>query len=162
MLSSLIKGLEKLNGNIAAASHEQQGAPSKRRRLDPEAIDGWNHDFPALPDAKVLDEMFKAYFSHVHPWIPMVHEARLRRRLTNDADFERLHIVLCSMVLVSSRYIQDDMASQRLSEFEKQSPHLRDVVVSQAMKHLSVESLQALTIIAFDHVSMPTAMSMHQ
>lgn len=103
--------------------------------------------------------MLKSYFNHVHPWIPIIHEGRFRRRLDDDAERDKLHLVLQSMILIASRYIEDEDISNPFLRSADESENHRDWVVSKAMKHLSVENLQALLIIAFNDVRLPTTRS---
>ncbi|KAK7419272.1 hypothetical protein QQX98_003424 [Neonectria punicea] len=58
------------------------------------------------------------------------------------------------MILAASRYIDDDDTAISLVGTTEQSDDFRDWVVSKATKHLSVENVQALIIIAFDDSSM--------
>lgn len=56
------------------------------------------------------------------------------------------------MVLAASRYIEDvEIASAWTVSYEEQM-QARDWIVAQATKDLSVESLQALAIVAFNDV----------
>ncbi|CRK40054.1 hypothetical protein BN1723_004680 [Verticillium longisporum] len=57
---------------------------------------------PSLPDGDVLDGVLRAYFAHVHPWIPMIHEGRFRRRLADPDEHPRLH----SLSRVNSYFLQ--------------------------------------------------------
>ncbi|KAI8173593.1 hypothetical protein KHU50_004594 [Colletotrichum sp. SAR 10_65] len=63
-----------------------------------------------------------------------------------------LMVVLHAMVLAASRYIADEDTATTAFGAPQQRVMARDWVVSQAMKHLTVESLQALIIVAFNDI----------
>jgi hypothetical protein len=129
--------------------------PGKRRRLDDE-IPPLNFPHlprsPSLPDPELLDTIISTYFSHVHPFIPMVHKNRLRRRLEKQEEKEKLEILLHAMTISTARFIND----KRLTSITANPTPYRDWVVSTGMQGLSVENLQTLIIIAFTDVSCPT------
>nr|XP_036589757.1 C6 transcription factor [Colletotrichum truncatum]KAF6801762.1 C6 transcription factor [Colletotrichum truncatum] len=163
IMSFFAKELQKFNSKTAGSfgegktSHETDNQPprAKRRRLD-------DHDevqplvlgigTPSCPDEDELQTVLQAYFSHVHPWIPILHEARFRRRLAEPSEFEALRVVLHSMILSASRYISDEEVAAAVFGSPQQRIGVRDWIVSQAMKHLTVESLQALIIVAFNDI----------
>ncbi|KAH7159512.1 putative Zn(II)2Cys6 transcription factor [Dactylonectria estremocensis] len=137
----------------SSPSQNHNGASTKRRRLNDDhtyAPSGFGNCTPDLPEGEALEEVLKSYFSHVHPWMPIIHESRFRQRLSDDAERGKLHLVLQSMIIVVSRYIEDDFEFSSDSTSQEKAEGHRDWVVSKAMKHLSVENLQALLIIAFN------------
>jgi hypothetical protein len=107
---------------------------------------------PILPPSPILHTIIRAYFSHVHPWIPMIQEKRFRRRLTNAAERPRLLVILHAMVVASWRYTDNECRDSYLISLEDVE-YARNWIVSSAISSFCVESLQALTIIAFDDVS---------
>ncbi|KAL2812260.1 fungal-specific transcription factor domain-containing protein [Aspergillus granulosus] len=129
------------------ASHN--GPPSKRRRLDNGGAAPYfpTHD-PPLPDDTILSHVLEAYFIYVHPWTPIIHEARFRRRFVDDGERDRLQLIIHSMVLVAQAYVEDSDTAASLERPHNQWEEIRDWIVSQAMKQPSVENLQALVIIA--------------
>lgn len=88
----------------------------------------------------------------------MLHEGRLRRRLSDDAESRELGVVIRAMVLVTARYVQDPDVAASLIQSKEQSEMTRDEIVAVAMRQLSVESCQALIMIAFDDVSPPQSL----
>ncbi|KAH7002435.1 fungal-specific transcription factor domain-containing protein [Ilyonectria destructans] len=160
ILSLLATELQKFNATPSSPAQstprrEQNGASAKRRRLNDDRAYEQRilaNGIPHLADERELDEVLKSYFNHVHPWIPIIHEGRFRRRLDDDVERDKLHLVLQSMILVASRYIADEDISNSLLRSAEESENYRDWVVSKAMKHLSVENLQALLIIAFNDI----------
>ncbi|KPM44114.1 hypothetical protein AK830_g2435 [Neonectria ditissima] len=162
ILSLLATELQNLNGTPSSATatspslgRERNGASIKRRKT--------RHDYgyesrtlanciPSLPHMEAIDDLLQAYFIHIHPWIPIIHEGRFRRRLADNAQRERLHLILQAMILVASKYTGDKDTPATPVTSTDQSDDFRDWVVSKAMKHLAVENVQALLIIAFDDI----------
>ncbi|BCS21763.1 Zn(II)2Cys6 transcription factor [Aspergillus puulaauensis] len=151
ILSSLAAGLQKLDKRPAISG---AGPSLKRPRHD---SDGAHYiplptGLPPIPDDTVLSHVLEAYFIYVHPWTPIVHESRLRRRLVEDHQREKLHLVVYSMILVAARYIEDGDTAAYLSQLVDEPENMRDWLVSQAMKQPSVENLQALVMVASDDI----------
>ncbi|KAL2784174.1 fungal-specific transcription factor domain-containing protein [Aspergillus keveii] len=144
-LATTLQGLSKQSPSTSS----QSGPPTKRRRLDHDDHGAYllSRD-PPLPDDTVLSHVLEAYFIYVHPWTPIIHEARFRRRFVDDGERERLQLIIHSMVLVAHGYIEDPDTATSLERQPKQWEENRDWIVSQAMKQPSVENLQALVIIA--------------
>lgn len=136
-----------------AAEHSQR---TKRRRLNDydEPLSPMSSGGPALPDEGLLQSVLQAYFSHVHPWIPILHEARFRRRLAEPAMRRPLKVLLHAMVLSASRYIADEDSASAAFGSLQQRTQVRDWIVADAMKNFNVESLQALIIVAFNDASL--------
>lgn len=160
-MSFFAKELQKFNakssGPISGAhlqGADDQLPRTKRRRLEnhDEAYPSRGSNMLVLPEEEILQVVFQAYFSRVHPWIPILHEASFRRRLAEPHNFDALRVVLHAMVLAASRYIADEDTATTAFSTPQQRVMARDWVVSQAMKHLTVESLQALIIVAFNDV----------
>ncbi|KAK4118835.1 hypothetical protein N657DRAFT_583002 [Parathielavia appendiculata] len=101
---------------------------------------------PSLPPAHALDLILEAYFECIHPWIPMIHQSRFRRRLDDPRERPKLGVVLYAISLTAARFV----ASQHVAI--PQPAELRRWVVSAAMDRMSVESLQALIILAFNDI----------
>ncbi|KAM0331312.1 hypothetical protein ACHAQA_002982 [Verticillium albo-atrum] len=162
ILSFFAKELQRFNERSDAVpvqrpprfEEPQPRASAKRRRADSsEDIRGpIRLNVPSLPDGQVLDYVLRAYFTHVHPWIPMIHEGRFRRRLADPDEHHRLHVTLHSMILVASRYIEDVDSAVALTVSCEKQEQVRDWIVAQAMRDLSVENLQVITMIAFNDI----------
>jgi hypothetical protein len=65
-------------------------------------------------------------------------------------------IVLHAMVVASTRFVNADSYGLADEEVLSMVQRSRSTVVLNAMDDLSVENLQALVIVAFDDVSLPT------
>ncbi|KAF9887759.1 hypothetical protein FE257_009565 [Aspergillus nanangensis] len=164
ILSSLATSLQSLNRRQSSLTRpcsrnqnqdQERSSTAKRRRTeeDGQRCQSFPTDHVAeIPEDLVLGDVLEAYFTYVHPWTPIIHEGRLRRRLDEDVDRDKLSLVIQAMILVASRYIEDAETAALLCKSPKQSEDLRDWLVSKAMKQPSVENLQALVIIATDDI----------
>ena len=99
-------------------------------------------DAPSLPGPDVLEPILTAYFAHIHPWIPMIHQGRFFQRLLGENEREELLIIIHSMVLAAAKFVPGAARYVRT--------HTRNWVVCTAMDRLSLENLQALIILAFN------------
>ncbi|KAH7250833.1 fungal-specific transcription factor domain-containing protein [Fusarium solani] len=156
ILLSLAQEICKLSGQSPKSSSVPEGSDvsRKRRRISSDVghqhVD--RHNAPSLPDNSVLEQIISAYFTHIHPWIPMIHEARFRRRIQDDTGKDTLHLVLQAMVLVASRYVSSKVIADRAMTFAGDQEDFRDWIVAKATKSMSVENLQALIIICFNDI----------
>ncbi|RDW68801.1 Zn(II)2Cys6 transcription factor [Aspergillus mulundensis] len=150
ILSSLAAGLQKLE-----QSGSLDAGPSKRRRIDENGAHCAvrSIDLPPIPEDDILSHVLEAYFIYVHPWTPIIHEGRFRRRLVDDSEREKLYLIVQSMMLVARKYVEDDDTATYLEKSMGDTGDTRDWLVSKAMKHQSIESLQALIIVASDDIS---------
>jgi len=103
-------------------------------------------DSPTLLGQPLLDEIVTAYFAHVHPWIPMIHQGTFLRRYAAHTEQRQILVILHAMIIATSKFVPD---AQELSHTLICA---RTWVVSTAMDCISLENLQALIIIAFDDI----------
>ncbi|KAJ4311805.1 hypothetical protein N0V84_010259 [Fusarium piperis] len=154
-LLSLAQEICRLNAKSPTSLSVPGGgnASHKRRRISSDV--GHEHvhgrNIPALPDDNVLEHVINAYFAHIHPWIPMIHEARFHRRIRHNTGRGSLHLVLQAMVLTASRHVPSKVVGDAAMTFADDQD-LRDWVVAKATKSMSVENLQALIIICFTDI----------
>ena len=141
------------SSNPTASGPDTAGSRKRRRATEDESIRGTNYNeedetspSPALPAPRALAAILDAYFTCIHPWIPMLHQSRLRRRLADPRERSKLDIVLHAMTLVTSRFVQHEHVTVA------GPARLRTWVVSTAMDRMSVESLQAMIMLAFSDV----------
>lgn len=111
--------------------------------------------YPQLPPPQFIEAIVTLYFSHVHPWIPMLNQDRFRSRLRYPAEIQRIDVILHAMYVSVHRYLPGSMGENApgLEYPGWSTTSLRRWVVTTAMDNLSVHGLQALIIIAFDDVS---------
>lgn len=111
--------------------------------------------YPQLPPFPLIETIVTVYFSHVHPWIPMLNQDRFRSRLQSPPhEIQKLDIILHAMFVATCRYLLSDQQDAEASVAYRgwSLLSLRRWVVSMAMDNLSIQGLQALIIIAFDDV----------
>ncbi|CAN9407444.1 unnamed protein product [Alternaria sp. RS040] len=151
ILALLAKELPKLtdglsNGGVATPATNEES--NKRRRLADKdniilhTLD--SDEVPPLPQAEMLEAIVAAYFSRVHPWIPMIHQARFLQRFSIEQQRRKLSVVIQAMILAASKFVSGSQGGH--------VEQARRWVVCTAMETLSLESLQALTILAFDDI----------
>ena len=107
----------------------------------------------SLPAPELLEYIVDTYFERIHPWIPIIHETRFRRRMHDPDQRSSLVVILHAMVVAAIRFRYSDDSINSQAEAEAKAKTSRSIVVLTAMDDLSVENLQALIIIAFDDVS---------
>ena len=153
ILALLAKELPKLvNAQMnRSTSHScpNNEQPSKRRRVNSETDHVTTtslEESPILPSLDLLDVIISAYFTHIHPCIPMIHQARFRRRLGDMNDSATLEVILHAMIVSSSKFVPHANISPDLIRCS------RKWVVSTAMELVCLEGLQALIILAFTDV----------
>jgi hypothetical protein len=153
ILALLAKELPKLvNAQMSkSTSHSclNNERPSKRKRVNSETDHVTitsSEESPILPSLDLLEVIISAYFTHIHPCIPMIHQARFRQRLAGINDSVTLEVILHAMIVSSSKFVPHANISPDLIRCS------RKWVVSTAMDLICLEGLQALVILAFTDV----------
>lgn len=152
VMAILAREIQRLS-QVTPSSHQQpidsNERPQKRQRFESQEQPGPLVGMPPLPSTIVLDQIIDSYFSRVHPWIPILQENRFKQRLGDPEERPRLLVVLQAMTVAAIRQVDPlllcGMTEERLEI-------IRDWVMTTAMSSLVIESLQALTIIAFNDV----------
>ncbi|KAK2794112.1 hypothetical protein FQN52_009194 [Onygenales sp. PD_12] len=168
ILSFLAQDLRRsdVSNNYAGYNESQEDGPHyrKRRRLDDGdeekstptcPLDSVTTSARLVADSlrsDTLEDVLATYFDHIHPWIPIVHQARFRRRLLDRTQRSRLDVVLRVMVLVSSRFIENHESATDILAAGLTTAKARDQTISDSMNRLCVESLQALVICVFNDI----------
>ncbi|KAJ5287418.1 hypothetical protein N7478_003104 [Penicillium angulare] len=139
----------------------QSSGPRKRRRVDSCGNPHIHLDVPfedlldassSLPAPDLLENTVNEYFNKIHPWIPIIHETRFRSRMHDPEQRLQLVIIIHAMVVAAIRYAHPEAHGISAADVELKARRSRNIVVLNAMDSLSVENLQALTIIAFDDI----------
>ena len=94
-----------------------------------------------------------AYFKHIQPWTPILHEAKLRARLSASNYTSQVTILIHAVIVAAVRLVDDETLRSRPDYVEQLISDSRNKVLLLGMDGLSVENLQALSIIAFSDVS---------
>ncbi|KAK2746163.1 hypothetical protein FQN55_005792 [Onygenales sp. PD_40] len=129
--------------------------PQKRRRMDrDEASEELDVDSDAytLPSSSVVSAVVETYFAIIHPWIPMLHQARFQHRLHDPRQQPKLAVILHAMMVVALPHVRLDIREMVPGGIDAAVRKSRSTVILTAMDSLSVENLQALIIIAFDNM----------
>ncbi|CAI7610453.1 unnamed protein product [Penicillium pancosmium] len=134
--------------------------PRKRRRVDTCGNPNIELQLPledleatsSLPAPDVLEEIVDTYFERVHPWIPIIHETRFRRRMHDPDQRGSLVVILHAILVAAIRFKCSSSSTASQGDAESRARRSRSIVVLTAMDSLSVENLQALIIIAFDDI----------
>lgn len=136
----------------------------KRRRIDnaspthvePQVYSDELHDLAAqLPPDQVMDAIVDAYFDRIHPWIPMLHRSLFLSRLNDPQQRLGLTVILHAMVTAALKFVDEGTRSMLRGQVDNIVKRSRNTVILMAFDSLSVENLQALTIITFDDVLSP-------
>jgi hypothetical protein len=125
---------------IRRSAHVTAGHPPHYSKLDQAMIP------PGLVDALV-----EFYFSHIHPWIPVLHVRQFRQRMRTPEERCKMSNILQAITSVCLRlsnhpWLGDADIRSRLAESNRQA------VILQSLESFSVEGLQALIICAFDTI----------
>lgn len=161
LLSFFTKEFQKFiesRGQAPGSPPLQSPAPGtgggKRRRLDGDLSyhTGLGVEHARTHTDEELQLILDAYFTHLHPWIPMIHEARFRQRLSSEDEQKDLQIIIHAMILAATKYIKDPEVAASFLASQSQMQQLRDSIVATAMRQLTVENSQALLIVAFNDV----------
>ena len=121
--------------------------PKKRLRRENGGTFDLANDGPGLPNRESLESVVTAYFDNVHPWIPLIHQARFLGRFAEPSAYDDSCVILHAMVIAAAKFVPgvdlDDVASLRAR---------RNKVLCTAMNCISLENLQALVVLAWDDI----------
>lgn len=101
----------------------------------------------------LLNELLNAYFSRIHPWVPIMQERAFRTKVVQAIERNKLEIVLYGMLVATLRFLDTERLPWPAHSTKSVSGIARNHVLLNGMNTLSVESLQALIIVAFTDVS---------
>lgn len=155
----LSEGNSFLNEETHVDSTPQIDVSRKRRRQDYEGLNetlelsDYADTLSALPEPRLLDAVLDTYFAKIHPWVPLIHEGRFRARLENPQERLKYDVVLHALVAITLKHVSFENYGLGRADAVRQIRLSRNVVMLSGMGNLSVENLQALVLITFDHVS---------
>jgi hypothetical protein len=150
VLHLLARELPKLleTGNV---DEEATTAPTercrKRKQPDDHLVFGFADEGADLPERTHLDAIVVAYFSRIHPWIPLIHQARFKNRFSDLSTHNGIRVILHAMVIAAARFVPNSSVDSH-----EVLQARRKMVVSTAMESVSVENLQALVILVWDDI----------
>lgn len=123
--------------------------------MEPESESGLEDSGRSSQDlftGQICEKLVTAYFTHVHPWIPMIHEGTFRRKLHQSNRQRPPLILLHAMVFGALRLLDTKEAALQSRCVQYEVERSRRFVILEATDNLSVENLQALVITAFTDV----------
>jgi hypothetical protein len=108
-----------------------------------------------FPPSDILESAIDLYFRKIHPWIPCIHRASFNVRWRDEVDAQKLTILVHAMLSASMKHLPFPSFGLKEADVDRQVRLSREVVMRNAMDHLSLENISALIIITFDHVRIP-------
>ncbi|KAH8893635.1 hypothetical protein GQ53DRAFT_780440 [Thozetella sp. PMI_491] len=135
--------------------------PRKRARLERNV----HYDLPVehsrfltaphmvLSSPDMVEELLDSYFEHIHPWIPILHEAQFRKNILDEHGRNRNSIILHAIIVAALRLVEGESAFVPVEQIVDVVRGSRDTVVLNAMDDLTLQNLQALIIITFTDIS---------
>jgi hypothetical protein len=106
----------------------------------------------SLPSQVILQSVIKTYFQSLHHWIPFLHQSHFEIRLSDPTKRRGLTVVLHAMVCSTLKLVDGDSLRMSRADVHRQVKHSRQIVLLTAMSSPSIENLQALVILAFNHI----------
>lgn len=106
-----------------------------------------------LPDQAILVQVVDFFCVSFHHWMPHLHKQRLQTRVrqgTRDAAFD---LIIHALVAIGLRHLSPTVLFMDSDQIQKQIKISRMIVETMSMREVSTESLQALILIVFEHVS---------
>jgi hypothetical protein len=139
---------------------DQEERPvSRKRKLDQsylgsslmelDLIDIRDH----LPSQPLLEKLVDYFCVSFHHWIPYLHKQRLQHSVHTATWSPQLDLVLHALVVATLRHVDRNVSFLDDDQIAHQTRISRYIVETFAMRTVSLESLQALTMIVFDYVS---------
>lgn len=121
--------------------------PRKRMRTIGGRSGDFSDDGPALPSHTQLQSVVAAYFDNIHPWIPLIHQARFLTIFSEPSKYGASTVILHAMVIAAAKFVSDlDVDSVELLRAR------RNLVLCMAMDNMSLQNLQALCILVWDDI----------
>lgn len=96
----------------------------------------------------VLSELCSIWFKRYHPWFPILHQPSLTESLQNLERSETLSQLLAVKAICSVTLVHYESPLVSADERRQWSDSLRDTVCCQALKQVTLQSVQALLIIS--------------
>jgi hypothetical protein len=150
---------ESVGGHVNAVEHENHVLNPLKRKLSHAYTENWPLDFENvntsqyLPPGPLLYKIVDFFCISFHHWIPFVNKQRLQARVregVRDAGFD---LFLHALVAVTMRHLNPDIIFLDRDQIAQHIQMSRFIVETKAVQDVSVDSLRALILIVFDHVS---------
>lgn len=124
-------------------------SPLKPWPLGLDDIDASQH----LPSQPVLLKVAEFFCVSFHHWVPCIHKQRLQTRLQQGVHDAAFDLVLHAIVAVTMRHMSEEALFLDRDQIQEQIRYSRFIVETMAVRTCTKESLQALILVVFDHVS---------
>lgn len=146
------------NGYALALREEDRPNPRKRKLDEPLLVNALvaldNVDIAGqLPPQRLLLKLVDYFCTSFHHWIPYLHKKRLRESVCNRPSGPRSELVLHALVAATLRHMEPEDVFMDRDEILEQTRVSRFIVETLALRTMSLESLRALIMLVFDHVS---------
>lgn len=152
--------------NIGGENREQEERDQKisnplKRKVDQPLADDWLFSLDELdiaqhlPSQPLLAKIADFFCISFHHWIPYIHKQRLQTRVREGVRYAGFDLVLHALVAVVLRHMNPADVFLDEDQIRRQVKVSRMIVEAYAIKDVSVESLQALVFVVFDHVRLP-------
>ena len=103
-----------------------------------------------------MTSLMKEFCDRVQPWLPILPLTRFPEQVADAAQKPNVLIILHAINVVALRFVVGVDGARLSPEYvARQVKRSRDHVLVTAMSSLSIENLQALTIVAFSDASLP-------
>ncbi|KAF1911362.1 fungal-specific transcription factor domain-containing protein [Ampelomyces quisqualis] len=144
---------------ISNSDQETESANPLKRKFEPSRPEVWPLELDDidvslhLPDQGVLIQVVDFFCVSFHHWMPHLHKQRLQTRVrqgTRDAAFD---LIIHAVVAIGLRHLSPTVLFLDSDQIQKQIKISRVIVETMSMREVSTESLQALTLIVFEHLS---------
>ena len=113
-----------LQGRESISETSNYQTSNKRRRTESINQDRRTSSTQLPPD-DLINAILDAYFSVVHPFVPIIHEMLFRARLRDPTERPKLLVVLHAMMVCAMRYV----ANERLALADRCHRHTVGVAV---------------------------------
>lgn len=97
--------------------------------------------------------MLDLYFTRIQPWVPMLHEQKVRSDLNSSTHRATLMVILRAMTIASLRFIEVGGHRLESRHVEAVTQKLKHEVLLESMTGMQIQNVQALIILAFVEVS---------
>lgn len=162
LATQLLRLSNRSNEDDESLQEEPQQRESKRRRVESSdstaSVQLWHDESPPLPPPDLLESVIRIYFTHIQPWIPMLHIELFPRKLKTAAGLRKQRLVVHAISLAIEPHLppkEDTDSSSTLFDQRWPAARVRNWIVTKSMEDVNLEGLQALTIVAFTDVRYP-------
>lgn len=148
-----------LQQSSKTSAQEQRPVNPLKRKLDHAQPPYWPFDLDDvdsshhLPEQPLLCKVVEFFCTSFHHWIPYIHKQRLQNRVREGFQSAGFDLLLHAMVVTTLRHMDPNVLFLDRDQVKRQVKISRSVVEARSIQDVSVESLQALILVVFDHVS---------